>query len=174
MDDLFVKSLSPGKAAAFALQNKQLKVMHFAWRVGHSVGTQSYEQARTVLVDRGRRIQYKTWYGKRVEKIAYDVEAAWLLGYHGPREPHMRHLYLLVDGSLALDSIGARERYCAPDSSWIKFQKMPYPDLVLLKTSDLPDTKSCATVAGKIGSWGLRFNCMTPELVRLFESIVTE
>lgn len=157
MTDPMSRALPPTEAALAKLEEEKVKVAEFARYAAQALANIGYPRSTTVLVDR-RQGELRP---------DYQLDTGWDLGYYSPSTveyPHLRRLYLLVDGTLALDAIGKRKRHSSELSAWVKDHNGDRPELVLYPASEILGLADCRQIQVDICSQIIINRAMTPEL----------
>lgn len=157
-DNPMSRALPPSEAALAKLAQGKEELVEFARMAAQALADRGYPGSTTVLVDRRQS-------GK---SSAPELDTGWDMGYYSPSTkeyPHLRRLFLLVDGSLAIDAIGKREKYSGPSSAWVKVQQNDRPELVPFELdTEVLGISDCQAVGLDLCLLVMRHKAITPEL----------
>ena len=157
MSDPMSRALPPSKEALAKLEEKKSELAEFALLAAQALADLGYPRSTTVLVDRRQG----------GDKPDYQLDTGWDMGYYEPSTveyPHLRRLYLLVDGTLALDAIGKRKRHRGEFTAWVKDHDSDRPELVPYAVSEILGLKDCYEIHMDICSQIIMNRAITPEL----------
>jgi|GEM_PF-2614559 len=158
--DPFMKSLDPASAVQIELAEKKRQITELAHYGVEWLREKEFPRLNRLLINRtpakkqilvAPRNRWFRTANIRPLRTTYEETAGWSLGYFGPHEPHLRNLYLLVDGTFAIDEIGKRQRRSSSDV-WTKVEPREFPTLVPFSADEIPDIDSCQKIAVKIMS----------------------